>query len=432
MKLRDVLSLAFRTVRSNKLRTGITVAIIAFGIMALVGINTAIDAMKQKFTESFASMGANGFTIHYKENNFFHNNRRDDVTQEKKGAKKDKASNAKIPISKDQAELFKQYYHFPAKVSINIKGSNGNIVSLGSSKTNPTVQIQGGDELYAELNGYDLNAGRSLNDLDVQSGRNVCLIGSDLVAKFFGNNPERALEKIIKINGIPFRIVGSLESKGSSIGRSWDNVVITSYNTVRRFFLSAPIAPWNPTPSFVIQVKVPDVKQLDLAIGEAEGVFRTVRRTNTTDASNFVVDKSDRFVEELLSNLSVITYCALAIGIITLIGAAVGLMNIMLVSVTERTKEIGLVKAIGGRKKSIRMQFLYESIIISLMGAVFGSVLGILVGNTFSLILNTGFVFPWLWLFWGMFICTIVGILAGLYPSLKASRMNPIQALRYE
>jgi putative ABC transport system permease protein len=145
-----------------------------------------------------------------------------------------------------------------------------------------------------------------------------------------------------------------------------------------------------------------------------------------------VIDKSDKFVAELLSNLSFITWCALIIGIITLIGAAVGLMNIMLVSVTERTKEIGLVKAIGGRKGSIRRQFLYESIIISLLGAIFGSFLGIVIGNIFSVVLDTGFVFPWVWLFWGILICTIVGILAGLYPSLKASRLNPIQALRYE
>src|SRR5664279_1615808 len=191
MKLRDVLSLAFRTVRSNKLRTGITVAIIAFGIMALVGINTAIDAMKQKFTESFASMGSNGFTIHYKDFQFFGNNSQ--VTKEKKGAKKEKISDSKIPISKDQAELFKREYNFPAKVSINIRGGNNNIVSLGSSKTNPTVQVSGGDEDYAELNGYTLNAGRSLNALDVESGRNVCIIGSDLVTKFFGGNPERAI-----------------------------------------------------------------------------------------------------------------------------------------------------------------------------------------------------------------------------------------------
>ncbi len=430
MRIVDILSLSFRTIRSNKLRTGITVAIIAFGIMALVGINTAIEAMKQKFTESFASMGANGFTIHYKDYQFFGNNNQ--VTKEKKGAKKDKISNNKIPITKDQAELFKQNYHFPAKVSLSLRGGNSNIVSLGSSKTNPTVQVTGGDEDYAELNGYTLDAGRSLNDLDVESGRNVCIIGSDLVTKFFGGNPARAIEKIIKINGLPFRVIGTMESKGSSIGRSFDNVVITSYNNVRRFFLSGSVNFFNPAPSFNIQVKIPDVTQMDLAIGEAEGVFRPIRRINATDASNFVIDKSDRFVEQLLSNLSLITLCAVAIGAITLLGAAVGLMNIMLVSVTERTKEIGLVKAIGGKKASIRMQFLYESIMISLLGAVFGSFLGILIGNVFSLVLNTGFVFPWIWLFLGMAICTGVGILAGIYPSLKASRMNPIQALRYE
>jgi len=398
--------------------------------MALVGINTAIDAMKQKFTESFASMGSNGFTIHYKDFQFFGNN--DQVTKEKKGAKKDKKSNNKIPITKEQAELFKQNFLFPSKVSLSLRGGNSNIVSLGSSKTNPTVQVTGGDEDYAELNGYTLNAGRSLNELDVESGRNVCILGSDLVTKFFGGNPDRAIEKIIKVNGLPFRVIGTMESKGSSIGRSMDNLVITSYNNVRRFFLSGSVNFFNPAPSFNIQVKVPDVNQVTLAIGEAEGVFRPIRRIITTDASNFVIDKSDRFVEELLSNLSLITWCAIVIGGITLLGAAVGLMNIMLVSVTERTKEIGLVKAIGGRKGSIRLQFLYESIMISLLGAVFGSFLGILIGNVFSLVLNTGFVFPWIWLFLGMAICTGVGILAGIYPSLKASRLNPIQALRYE
>jgi putative ABC transport system permease protein len=431
MKLFDTLSLSFRTVRSNKLRTGITVTIIAFGIMALVGINTAIDAMKQKFTESFASMGATGFTIHYKDYNFFGGGR-DQSKVEKKGAKKVKVSNSKIPISKEQAELFKKSYQFPAKISINLPGNNNNIVSLGDRKTNPTVQVVGGDEYYAELNGYNLNGGRSLNDLDVESGRNVCLLGSDLVKKFFNDNPDKALEKIIKVNGIPFRVIGTMESKGSSLGRSMDNVMITSYNNVRRFFNQGPIEPWNPIPSFNMQVKIQDVNQMDVAIGEAEGVFRPIRRINTTDASNFVIDKSDRFVQELLSNLSVITWSAFVIGLITLAGAAVGLMNIMLVAVTERTKEIGLVKAIGGRKAAIRQQFLYESILISLMGAVLGSFLGILIGNVFSLVLKTGFVFPWGWLILGMLICTLVGILAGLYPALKASRLNPIQALRYE
>ncbi|PWT70464.1 MAG: hypothetical protein C5B59_20535 [Bacteroidetes bacterium] len=423
MKMRDTFRLAFRTVRSNKLRTGITVAIIAFGIMALVGINTAIDAMKQKFTESFASMGANGFTIHYRDFNFF--GRRDEVKKEKKGEKKEKQSNLKKVITKEEAQTFKRSFKFPSKVSINMRGSTDAIVSLGDKKTTPTVWVFGGDENYTELNGYTLAAGRNLNELDVESGRNVVVLGSDIVKRFFGDNPQSAVERIIKINGIPYRVIGTLESKGSAIGRSWDNIVVTSYNNVRRFFNSSNL-------SFNIQVKVPDVRMVDAAIAEAEGVFRPIRRLTTTEANNFIIDKSDRFVEELLKNLGFITVSAFVIGVITLIGAAVGLMNIMLVAVTERTKEIGLVKAIGGRQKSIRQQFLYESVIISLMGALFGVILGIIIGNTFSIVLNTGFVFPWNWLIIGVGLCGMVGLLAGLYPSWKAAKLNPIEALRYE
>jgi putative ABC transport system permease protein len=423
MKLIDTLSLAFRTVRSNKLRTGITVAIIAFGIMALVGINTAIDAMKQKFTESFSSMGATGFTIHYNNFNFF--GRRNDVAKEKKGQRKEKKSELRKEITRAQAEAFKERFLFPAKVSLSLQGNNDAVVSMGDVKTNPTVRIAGGDENYPELNGYTMATGRNLNNLDVQSGRNVCIVGSEMVTKFFKGNAERAVENIIRINGIPYRIIGTLASKGSTLGFSWDNCIITSYNNVRRFFTSG-------STSFNIQVKVPDIKLVDAAVGEAQGTFRPIRNLGTTEADNFVIDKDDKFVDELLKNLSFITISALVIGMITLIGAAVGLMNIMLVSVTERTKEIGLVKAIGGRQSSIRRQFLFESILISLMGAAFGILLGIVVGNAFSLVLNTGFVVPWQWLFWGIIICSIVGLLAGLYPSLKASRLNPIEALRYE
>jgi putative ABC transport system permease protein len=430
MKILDTLLLAFRTVRSNKLRTGLTVAIIAFGIMALVGINTAIDAMKQKFTESFASMGATGFTIRYKQTKSRFgdddDHRRSDIEKEKKGILKEKKSNLGKPITKDQAEAFKKDFKFPSKIGLSIRGVNDAVVSLGDKKTNPTVRIFGGDENYVELNAYTLANGRTLNALDVRSGRNVCVIGDDIAKKFFGNNPERPLEKIIRINSIPYRVIGTLEPRGSTLGMSWDNAILTSYTNVRRLLNTDPDA------SFGVQVKVATLNLLDGAIGEAEGIFRPIRRNALTEESNFLIDKSDSFVETLLRNLSFITISAIVIGGITLIGAAVGLMNIMLVSVTERTKEIGLVKAIGGKQKSIRRQFLYESIIISLMGAAIGIILGIFVGNSFSVFLNTGFVFPWSWLFWGVAICSLVGLAAGLYPSLKASRLNPIEALRYE
>ncbi len=425
MTFRDTFSLAFRTVRGNRLRTGITVAIIAFGIMALVGIKTAIVAMEQKFTESFSSMGATGFTIRYKEPRFrFGNN--SDLKKEKKGQKKEKKSNIGKPITKLQAETFKSSFTFPSKVSINIFGLRDAVISMGSKKSNPTTRVYGGDENFIEQNGFNLAFGRNLNTLDITTGRNVCILGKDVAVRFFGENLERPVDKVIKINNIPFRVVGTLKSKGSTLGMSWDNVVITSYNNVRRFFNS------NPNASFNIQVKVPEVKLIEAATGEATAIFRPIRKLTTTEDDNFAIDKSDSFVEMLLRQLDMLTISALVIGFITLLGAAIGLMNIMLVSVTERTKEIGLVKAIGGKQAAVRKQFLYESIIISLMGALFGIILGVLVGNVFSMILNTGFVVPWNWTVIGIIICSLVGLLAGLYPALKASRLNPIEALRYE
>lgn len=424
MTLRDTLSLSFRTVRSNKLRTGITVAIIALGITALIGINTAIAAIQQKFLESFSSMGALGFTIRYQEPRRNFNN--DEIKKEKKGAKKEKKSNMGKPITEKQAEAFKQTYQFPALVSTNLMGARDAIISYENKKTNPNVWVVGGDENYTSLNGFNVLYGRDLNTLDIQSSRNVCLIGKDVATRFFGESFERPLDRIIRINNIPFRIIGTLKPKGSTFGRSLDNIIITSYSNVRRFFNS------NPNASFNIQVKVPDIKLIDGAIGEATGDFRTIRKLTVSETDNFAIDKSDSFAEMLIRNLSFITVAALLIGVITLVGAAIGLMNIMLVAVTERTKEIGLVKAIGGKRKNVRYQFLYESIIISLLGAGIGIVLGILLGNVVGLLLSTNFVIPWNWVFTGVFICSLVGLLAGLYPAVKAARLNPIEALRYE
>src|SRR5882762_4088966 len=217
MKLLDVLSLAFRTVKSNRLRTGITVAIIAFGIMALVGINTAIDAMKQKFMESFSAMGANGFTIHFREWRMGGFDNSSDVRKEKKGQRKLRKSNTGKPITKNQAEIFKQRFQYPAKLCLTMFGSSDAVVSLGDKKTNPTVRVYGADENWAELNGYAVATGRNLNDLDVQSGRNVCVLGSELAERFFGKDPSRPLEKIIRVNGLPFRVIGVLDSKGSTL-----------------------------------------------------------------------------------------------------------------------------------------------------------------------------------------------------------------------
>ncbi len=423
MNTRDTLSLAYRTVRSNKLRTGITVAIIALGIAALIGINTAIQAISQKFMESFSSMGANGFTIRYRAAFRFD---RGELKKENKGAKRIKKSNTNKPITREQAEAFKERYKYPAKVSLSLSGGGNNVAGYGNKKTNPTVYINGGDENFVDMNNYTIAAGRNLNELDVSSGRNVCIIGKDIADRLFGPGAEGPLEKIIRVNNISFRVIGVLESKGSTFGRSLDNIIITSYNSVRRFFSNTA------SNSFTIGVKSGSIAGIETAIGEAEGIFRVIRKNEIKEENNFLIDKSDAFVELAMKQIGWLTASAVVIGFITLMGAAIGLMNIMLVAVTERTKEVGLVKALGGKQKNIRWQFLFEAILISLWGALFGIVIGVLLGNIVSMLMETGFVIPWMWVFMGVVICTAVGLAAGYYPAYKASRLNPIEALRYE
>ncbi len=422
MTLKDSFSLAYRTVRSNRLRTGITVAIIAFGIMALIGIITAIEAMNRSLRDSFSTMGANGFTISYKERIRFGNN--NNQTQKVKKGKKQKKSNLDKPIQLAEAEGFKTAFHYPGIVSISLNGPGGNEVHYKDKKTNPNVSVRGGDENYLQVNGFTVAYGRNFNQLDVSTGRNVCLLGSDVATKLFGNNVNNGVDKMIRVGSYPYRVIGILKSKGSSALMRADNVVITTYSNVRRM--------GNASTSFTLGVLTNDVQQLDGAVSESTALFRAIRKLHPTEEDNFVIEKSDKLAETFIGLLGSIQGAAGAIGLITLVGAAIGLMNIMLVAVNERTKEVGLIKAIGGKRKNIRQQFLFESTIISLLGAFFGIVLGVLVGNLFALFLGTGFVVPWMWVIIGIVICSLVGLGAGLWPAIKASRLNPIVALRYE
>ncbi|MEO8962208.1 MAG: ABC transporter permease [Ginsengibacter sp.] len=425
MQLKDSLSLAFRTVKSNKLRTGITVAIIAFGIMALIGIITAIASMNQSLSESFATMGANSFSIKYRDRMIRMGGGSREVKKTSKNALKEKKSNARKIITYQEARLFKERYTFPSRVGISLSGPNNVIVTDGNKKTNPNISMTGGDENYLLLNGYTLSAGRNFNNIDVQSGRSICILGNSVSKKLFGDNPQRATDKVIRANGIKYRVIGVLKDKGSSAFLNADNVVITTYNNIRRLF---------PTDgsSYNIGIMVNEITQMEGAISEAKGTFRPIRKLAINEDNNFYIDKSDSIAEVFKSSLGAITTAAAFIGLITLFGAAIGLMNIMLVAVNERTREIGLIKAIGGKSKSIRAQFLFESIFISLIGAVLGILLGVIVGNVVGIFLHTGFVIPWVWVLIGIVVCSAVGLFAGLYPAIKASRLDPIVALRYE
>ena len=398
--------------------------------MALVGIITAITAMNQSLKESFSTMGANSFNIRYKERNFFigGGNRNSVERTKKDGVKKSRKSSEGRFITYREAVSFKEQFTFPGKVSVSLRGGFSETVQYilpdESFKTNPNISVIGGDENYLDLNGYKLAAGRDMNLLDVETGRNVVILGQGVLDKCFGGSAIKAIDKVVKIGGIPYLVIGALESKGASAFLNLDNVVITSYNNVRRLA--------NASTTYSIGITVPDQSLLEEAVGQATGLFRNIRKLDIMENDNFAIDKSDALAEQFIGLLKGITGAAGAIGFITLVGAAIGLMNIMLVAVTERTKEVGLSKAIGATGKNIRRQFLYESVIISLLGALFGIFAGVLIGNLFSIFLKTGFVVPWVWVGAGILICFLTGLFAGLYPASKASKLDPIVALRYE
>jgi putative ABC transport system permease protein len=380
--------------------------------------------MNQKFTESFSTMGANGFTIRYKERNIhLGGDGGDDIKLSKKGARKQKQSSLNKMITRDEAEQFVQHFTFPSTVSISAFAGRNNIVSYQSKKTSPNVFLFGGDENYLDLNGYNINVGRNFTRTEVQTDQNICILGYDVAAKLFKIDPKTAVNHTVRINDEPYRVIAVLESRGSSFGFSRDNIVVVGYRNIRKMTGSN---------AYTIGVKLEQINQVENAMGEAEGVFRAIRKLNASEESNFIVERSDSIAEKAMSILGFLTAAIIIIGFITLIGSSIGLMNIMLVSVTERTKEVGLIKAIGGKSKSVRQQFLSEAVFISILGAVLGIILGVSVGNLFSLVLDTGFVVPWRWVAYGIIICTIVGLAAGLYPALKAGRLNPIDALRYE
>jgi putative ABC transport system permease protein len=427
MKLADSVTLSFNTIRSNRLRTAITVIIIALGIMALIAIITAIEAVNGSLTKSFSTMGANAFSIRFKERNvqFGGGPNRDRTKKSSRKALLSKQSSEGKLISYEEARAFKQRYSFPAVVGIALSGPGGIIVNTDQKKTNPDIRIIGGDENYLQLNGYELSAGRNFNETDVETGRSVCIIGNVIAQKLFGENTQRAVDKIINVANNKYRVIGILKDKGSSAFMNADKVVITSYNNIRRVYGSLD-------KSYNIAVMVNDLKMMDIAVGEAKGSFRPVRKLDVKEEDNFYIDKSDSIAQSLMKNLGFLKYATLAIALITLVGAAIGLMNIMLVAVNERTKEIGLIKSLGGKASEVRAQFLWESILISLMGAIVGIVSGILFGNIVAVLLKTGFVVPWVWIIIGVLVCSLVGLLAGIYPAYKAAKLDPIVALRYE
>ena len=402
------IKIALESIRTNLLRTILTIFIIAVGISALVGIQIAIESIKSSIDENFTSMGANTFNIR---------NKSSSIKIGKKGTKPKRYAS----ISYSEAKRFKNEFYSTS--SISSWASSTATISYKSKNSEPNINITGTDENHLLTAGYKIAEGRNFTFDEVKQGKHVIIIGEDIKKNVFEKS--KAIGKIISLGGNKYKVIGVLKKKGASMSFGGDKTCLIPLTNARQYF-------GFPNQSFTISILSSNAEKLNATIGEAVAMMRIVRKLKPIEEDNFEIIRSDNLTQVMLENIKYVTIASLLIGTITLFGSAVGLMNIMLVSVTERTKEIGIRKALGATAKVIQWQFLVEAIVICQIGGIIGIILGIIIGNLTSLVIGSNLVIPWMWMISGVALCIVVGLCSGIFPAVKAAKLDPIEALRHE
>jgi putative ABC transport system permease protein len=411
MNLLENIREGLRSVRANLLRSVLTALIVAIGITSLVGILTAIDGIEASVNESLQSLGVGTFDIR---SNMNRGQNRGGVTEK-----------VYPPLKMNEAFRFIDQFKIPSTISLSALITQIAEVKRLSKKTNPNVFVEGINEDYMSIKGLEVEKGRNFSQVETQYGSQVAVIGYKVFTTLYGEK-ENPVGTEITFSGAQFRVIGVLKEKGQLSEDNYDNMVFI------------PIIKGNQMAKgrgldYELTVGIGDPSQMEYAMGEATGVMRSIRRDRPGLANSFELEKSETLAQELESITNGLRFGGFGIGFITLLGASIALMNIMLVSVTERTREIGVRKALGATPKRIRQQFLIEAIVVCLLGGLAGIILGTAIGNGMSRLMSIKiFVMPWMWMFVGLLVCVFVGVIAGSYPASKASRLDPIESLRFE
>ena len=403
--------IALGSIRTQLLRTILTILIIAIGITALVGILTVVSALKNTLSSNFASMGSNTFNI----------NQYETSTRRRGGSEVEKINPI---ISWPQAKAFKETYKYPfTETSLSFVATTRAEVKFESEKTDPEISVVGVDEHFLMNSGLESTLGRNFTGFDIDNNAYVCVVGSDFEKGILKDvNP---INKIISIRGAKFKVIGVLKEKGSTFGNSQDLRVLIPIQVARSLFTA-------PNINYSMSIMVAKETLLDEAIDNSINIMRRIRKLNPVQENNFGVSRSDDLINRIAEMTGVLSASAWIIGIITIFGSSIALMNIMLVSVTERTREIGVRKALGAKRRTIAFQFFIETLIIGQLGGIIGIIFGILIGYGISNAIDFSFVIPWGAVIAATITTFIVAVVSGSYPALKASKLDPIEALRYE
>jgi putative ABC transport system permease protein len=411
MNLVENVKEGLRSVQSNLLRSIITALIVTLGIMALIGALTAVDAIQRSVSEGLSALGSNTFDIRSKQ----YWGRQNQGVQQK----------VFPPLKLAEVSKFVGDYDVSSVVSVSANLTQIAEVKFRSEKTNPNVTVFGINENYPGIKNLNIERGRGFSKFEVDNGRSVVILGYS-VAKTLFKDKKDIINSKISFSGAQFQVVGILEEKGESFDENFDNMCFIPLKLANQLSHGQGLY-------YEITVSISDPTQLEHAMGEATGVMRSIRRDKVGQENSFDLESSESLKETTAKIFGIIQSAGIGIGAITLLGASIALMNIMLVSVTERTREIGVRKALGATPKKIRVQFLIEAIVVCLLGGVLGIVLGILIGNGVGKLLGSKeFFLPWAWMILGFVVCIGVGLLSGYYPAHKASKLDPIESLRFE
>ncbi|WMW77338.1 ABC transporter permease [Flavobacterium sp. 20NA77.7] len=408
---RENTKIALGSIKSQILRTVLTIIIIAIGIWALVGILTVVSALDNTLLKNFASMGSNTFSI----------SQYDFSSQINRNKTEEKVNPI---ISYPQAKEFQKKFDFPfTTTSLSFTAVSNAEVKYENEKTDPEISVLGIDENYIPNKGLELTKGRNLNMFDVSNSNYVCVLGANFEEGLFeGVNP---IDKTISIRGAKFKVIGLLKEKGATFGNNQDLRIMIPTQIARSLFSS-------PNINYDIDIKVNNEALLDEAVDNATLAMRRVRKLSPIKEANFGIKRSDDLIQRILENTKTLSIAAWVIGVITVFGSSIALMNIMLVSVSERTREIGIRKSLGAKRSTIAWQFFTETFVIGQLGGVLGIILGIITGTLIAMAFGFEFTIPWMAMFAAFITTCVVTIFSGLYPAIKASKLDPVEALRYE
>jgi putative ABC transport system permease protein len=404
--------IAFDSIKSQLLRTILTVMIIAIGITALVGILSAVSALENTISGDFSAMGANTFNIRQYEFNI------------QMGGRPGERQKVNPILSYNEVKEFKEKFEYPfSQTSISFTGTASAEVRFETEKTDPEVRVLGVNEYFLDNSGLKLEKGRNFTVFDIENNNNVCILGADFYEVLFKDiNP---IDKTISIRGVKFKVIGILEEKGSTFGNNQDLRVLIPIQNARSIFTA-------PNINYEMSVKIDNKEMMEGAQDEATITFRNIRGLSPVQDNNFGIERSDSLLNQIFAITGYLDIAAWIISIITIFGSSIALMNIMLVSVTERTREIGVRKALGAKRNTIATQFFMETLIIGQLGGLIGIILGILIGYAVASAVEFDFVTPWVAILWATGITFLIAVVSGSYPALKASKQDPIESLRYE